>query len=301
MARLNYNHLHYFWAVARDGNLTRTAETLGVSQSALSLQIKKLEDRLGQQLFERRGKQLVLTEAGTIALDHADVIFAAGDEMLATLSDRGDGRERVFRVGALSTLSRNFQAAFLKPVFDDGVRASVRSGSLAELTTLLQAQKLDVVLTNQAAASSEDTPWIAHPLAEQTVELIGYPGRGRRGASVKHLLTQEPLILPSKDSGIRHSFDALMAVLLIEPKIAAEVDDMALLRVLARQDVGLAVVPPIVVRDELASGRLVEVAELAGLTETFFALTMPRRFPHPALERVLRNRDLELASQRTDA
>ncbi|MFT6568840.1 MAG: LysR family transcriptional activator of nhaA, partial [Sphingomonas echinoides] len=87
MADLNYNHLRYFWAVAQDGNLTRTAERLNVSQSALSVQIGKLENQLGHQLFERRARQLHLTEAGRIALDHADAIFATGAELLGTLRE----------------------------------------------------------------------------------------------------------------------------------------------------------------------------------------------------------------------
>ena len=113
--RLNYNHLRYFWAVAHNGNLTRTAEQLHVSQSALSLQIKKLEEQLGHDLFERRGKQLLLTEAGRLVLDHADVIFASGDELLSTLKGEGAAHE-VLRVGALSTLSRNFQIEVLGPL-----------------------------------------------------------------------------------------------------------------------------------------------------------------------------------------
>ena len=87
---LNYHHLRYFWAVAHDGNLTRTAQRLNLSQSALSVQIKALEERLGHSLFERRGRQLFLTEAGRVALDHADSIFATGQELLATL----EGTER---------------------------------------------------------------------------------------------------------------------------------------------------------------------------------------------------------------
>ncbi|MEL7488709.1 MAG: LysR family transcriptional regulator, partial [Pseudomonadota bacterium] len=159
MARLNYNHLRYFWAVAHDGNLTRTASKLNVSHSALSIQIKKLEDRLGQQLFERRGKQLVLTEAGAIALDHADVIFAAGEELLDTLLERESIREATLRVGALSTLSRNFPLELLKPLFDDvKTRVPILSGSRTELTALLQAQKLDVVLTTHSSARDFDSP-----------------------------------------------------------------------------------------------------------------------------------------------
>lgn len=287
MASLNYNHLRYFWAVAHDGNLTRTAEKLHVSQSALSLQIKKLEERLGQQLFERRGKQLVLTEAGAIALDHANVIFSAGDELLDTLLERDTEKETVLRIGALSTLSRNFQLEFLKPLFGDNrIRITVRSGSIAELTQLLKGQKIDVVLTNQAPARSADSPWLVHLISEQNVSLVGYPKR-RKKRSLKTLLQTEPLILPTRESSIRLGFDVLVEQLGVQPKIFAEVDDMALLRVLAREDVGLAIVPPIVVKDELASGWLAEIEALPSITEAFYALTMPRRFPNPALQRLL--------------
>ncbi|MEM6413127.1 MAG: LysR family transcriptional regulator [Pseudomonadota bacterium] len=288
MSGLNYNHLRYFWAVANDGNLTRTAGKLNVSQSALSLQIKKLEQRLGQQLFQRRGKQLILTEAGSIALDHADIIFAAGDELLDTLLERDSSRENVLRVGALSTLSRNFQIEFLKPLFArERTRLSIRSGSLAELTMMLQAQKLDVVLTNQSPAMGTDSPWLIHPIAEQPVSLVGYPDRSKEKRSLRALLEEEPLIVPSKESSIRLGFDAFTDQQGISPNIFAEVDDMALIRVLIRENLGLAIVPLIVVKDELASHRLVEVKSLPRISETFYALTMPRRFPNPALRDVL--------------
>ncbi|RYY95227.1 MAG: LysR family transcriptional regulator, partial [Comamonadaceae bacterium] len=91
MARLNYHHLHYFWAVAKEGNLTRAAARLHVSQSALSTQIRQLEEQLGQPLFERRGRVLQLTEAGRLALGYADSIFTAGTELLAVL---GEGHRR---------------------------------------------------------------------------------------------------------------------------------------------------------------------------------------------------------------
>src|SRR5512147_1776425 len=138
MSTLNYNHLRYFWAVAHDGNLTRTAETLNVTQSALSVQIRKLEARLGHALFERRGRQLHLTEAGRIALDHADAIFATGEELLGTLRQTGRAR-RVLRIGALATLSRNFQLGFIRPILGRAdVDVILRSGSPAELLRALE-------------------------------------------------------------------------------------------------------------------------------------------------------------------
>ncbi len=149
MAELNYHHLRYFHVVAHEGHLTRAAERLNVSQSALSSQIKQLEERLGQDLFERRGRALHLTEAGRIALDHADSIFTAGKELVETLKQTGHAR-RAIRIGAVATLSRNFQLSFLKPVLGNpDVEVVLRSGSRAELFDALSALQLDIVLTNQ--------------------------------------------------------------------------------------------------------------------------------------------------------
>lgn len=287
MARLNYNHLRYFWAVAHNGNLTRTAEQLHVSQSALSLQIRKLEEQLGHELFERRGKQLVLTEAGRLALEHADVIFAAGDELLSTLQHAGHPRD-MLRVGALSTLSRNFQTRFLEPLFGrDDIGMVVRSGQLADLLSQLEAHRLDVVLTNAVPPRDAATPWIVQLLDEQPVELVGPPEALDGDRSLAELLTTENIIVPTVETSIRAAFDALAHRLGVVPNLAAEVDDMALIRLLARNGEGLAVIPPIVARDELASGRLVEVAELPGITESFHAITLARKFPHPHLAALL--------------
>ena len=289
MADLNYNHLRYFWAVAQDGNLTRTAERLNVSQSALSVQIRKLEQRLGHALFERRGRQLHLTEAGRIAVDHADAIFATGRDLVGTLQQTGTVRQAV-RVGALATLSRNFQIGFLRPLLGrDDIELILRSGGAGELLRGLQSLALDVVLTNQVPESDTLLPYIVHKLSEQHVGLVGTPALLGGTRSIADLLVRHPLILPTRGSSVRTGFDALVVRLGINPQIAAEVDDIAMMRLLVREGTALAVLPPIAVRDELAAGDLIEGDELPGISETFFAVTIERRFPNPAVRSLIAN------------
>ena len=284
---LNYHHLRYFWAVAHDGNLTRTAERLNLSQSALSVQIRKLEERLGHALFERRGRAIALTEAGRIALDHADRIFAAGDELLGDLFAAGRAR-RALRVGALATLSRNFAMGFLRPLLGrSDVDVIVRSGGAGDLLDALAALNLDVVLTNAAPPQDAVSPFVAHRIDEQPVSLVGAPERVRDERSLAPLLSAHPLVLPTRDSGVRIGFDALCDRLGLRPQIAAEVEDMAMMRLVARENVGLAVLPTIVVQDELESGALTEAARLRGILETFHAVTVARRFPNPLLRALL--------------
>ena len=289
---MNYKHLKYFRAVAHEGRLTRAAETLNLSQSALSTQIRQLEAQLGHALFERRGRTLVLTEAGHVTLDYADAIFAAGEELEAVLKAGAGAARRRLKVGALATLSRNFQTDLLSPVLaGGGVEISLRSGSLQELMAELAAHNLDLVLANQAPLREDDSAWTVHRLAQQPVSLMGAPERVGEERDLVALLKSHPLILPSRRSGVRSGFDALVVRLGVSPVVAADVDDMAMLRLLAREDAGLAVAPPIVVRDELASGRLVEAAKLEGLAETFYAITLQRRFANPLVSTIL-SRDL---------
>jgi LysR family transcriptional activator of nhaA len=296
MAALNFHHLHYFWAVAHEGHLTRAAEKLHVSQSAVSVQIQKLEKSLGHDLFHRRGRELVLTEAGRIALDHADAIFSLGRELVGTLNE--ERRELVvLRVGSMATLSRNFQTRFLAPLFGrEDVEIVIRSGRFQDLLRALEAHRIDVLLANQVPPRDAATRWVAHAMAEQPLGVIGTPALaadiaetpGAGEDRLRALLTSAPLVLPAAESAMRIGFDALVDRLEIRPRIAAEVDDMAMLRLVAREGVGLAVIPPIVVRDELAGGELVELAELPGLKETFYAITPTRRFPNPLLKGLVR-------------
>ena len=285
---LNYHHLRYFWAVAHDGNLTRTAQRLNLSQSALSVQIKQLEDRLGQTLFERRGRQLHLTEAGRIALDHADAIFSTGQELVATLTGTVQTR-KALRVGALATLSRNFQVGFLRPILSRmDVEVILRSGSPTELLEGLETLNLDLVLMNRPPPNDSLTPYETHQIGEQEVSIVGTPERLDPNRPISELLLDQPFILPTTDSSVRTAFDAMASRLSVRPQIAAEVDDMAMMRLLAREDIGLALVAPIVVKDELSSGRLKEANEHPRIKETFFAITLRRRFPNPLVQDLLK-------------
>jgi LysR family transcriptional activator of nhaA len=203
----------------------------------------------------------------------------------------------VLRVGSMATLSRNFQTRFLAPLFGrEDVEIVIRSGRFQDLLRALEAHRIDVLLANQVPPRDAATRWVAHAMAEQPLGVIGTPALAADIAEIpgagedrlRALLTSAPLVLPAAESAMRIGFDALVDRLEIRPRIAAEVDDMAMLRLVAREGVGLAVIPPIVVRDELAGGELVELAELPGLKETFYAITPTRRFPNPLLKGLVR-------------
>lgn len=286
--QLNFKHLKYFWTVAHEGSLTRASIVLHISTPALSVQIQKLEEQLGHTLFDRKGRQLVLNEAGRVALDYADTIFTAGADLLGSMRGIDARAKKIIRIGAMATLSRNFQASFLSPLLTrDDLDIVVRSDGLSVLLKALEDLQLDILLVNTPPTVSHDIPWLTHLIDEQPVSIVGSPQRVNADSDIKELLTTQPLILPSEASSIRNNFDAWLDRMNISPRIVAEVDDMAMIRLLARADHGVAVVPPIVVRDELDSGRLVEAKHFDALTESFYAITLKRRFDNPLVRELL--------------
>ena len=292
MSRLNFHHLHYFWAVAKDGNLTRTAARMRVSQSALSAQIKSLEGDFGHQLFSREGRALKLTEAGQLALSYAETIFATGGELTALLRDGQFRKRQIIRIGAVATLSRNFQENFVRPLLvQDNVELVLQSGGLTDLLTRLSVHTLDLVLSNRRVHRDGTHPWRSYRIARQPVSLIGRPRGGGQTFRFPEDLMNQAVLLPSPDSDIRARFDLICEQLGIRFTVLAEVDDMAMLRLLARDSNAIALLPSIVVQDELRNGNLVEYCPVPQLYEDFFAITVQRHFQSPHIRSLLKRRD----------
>ncbi len=288
LRRLNFHHLFYFWTVAKERHLTRAAEKLHISQSALSLQIRKLEDSLGQALFLREGRSLQLTDFGVLVMGYAESIFDLGGELLATVDSGAAQSIQRLRIGSVSTLSRNFQENFLQPVLRlQGINIIHESAGFDELIERLQVHKLDLVLSNRSLFATANNTLRCKRIARQRVCLVG-PPRGERAAfRWPDDIHNQRLLLPGPSSDIRKQFDLLCEELGLSITPHAEVDDMAMLRLMARDSGGLAVVPDIVVQDELDAGLLETYAVLPEVVETFYAITANRQLQPVLLKTLL--------------
>jgi LysR family transcriptional activator of nhaA len=287
-SRLNYRHLYYFWMVAKEGHLTRVAEQMHLSQSALSMQIRQLEEQLGYALFLREGRTLKLTELGHVVLDYADNIFAMGNELIEVVAAGKGHRSQRLRVGAVATLSRNFQENFLRPVMGmEDVKLVLESGTLDELLGRLAVHKLDIVLSNRPVSADEEQAWRCRRIARQPVCLVGRPRADSRPFRFPADLKGMKLLLPGHSSDIRTEFNMLCEARGIAMDIFAEVDDMAMLRLLARDSGGVALVPAVVVQDELKAGLLQQYCVLPEVFENFYAITTERQFQPKVLEALL--------------
>jgi LysR family transcriptional activator of nhaA len=188
----------------------------------------------------------------------------------------------------VATLSRNFQLELLRPLLGRAdIEIVVRSGTLRELLAQLDAHTIDIVLANMPVPRDAKTSLYSHLLAEQPVSLVGRPVRGSRRFRFPDDLRDTPLLVPSLQSNVRLAFDVLLEQAGIRPHIFAEVDDMAMLRLLARECPGVTLVPPVVVQQELADRRLVERCRIPQIRESFYAIAPGRRFPNPLLRELL--------------
>lgn len=288
LAQLNFHHLFYFWRVAKIGHLTRAADELHISQSALSSQIRQLEERLEEVLFTRAGRRLVLTDTGQLVLAYAEDIFGLSREMLGRLQGRSEGVTRL-RIGSVATLSRNYQENRIRPLLSDStVVLSLESGLLEDLLTRLIHHQLDVVLANETVPSDVNRPLHCQFLGSQAISFVG-PANIWQPLSlhVPDDLDGLDIALPGPRSAIRTQFDAMCTTAKVTPRLRAEVDDMAMLRLIARDSGWVTLLPEVVVQDELKSGTLVCVGRSTMLQERFFAITTPHRHHIEQLERLL--------------
>jgi len=288
LEQLNFHHLFYFWRVAKLGHLTQAAQELHTSQSAVSAQIRQLEERLGEALFAREGRRLLLTDTGQLVLAYAENIFGLSQEMLGRLQGRTAGITRL-RVGSVATLSRNYQENWIRPLLaDPSVVLTLESGVLEGLLTRLMQHQLDVVLANETVPSDPDRPLHCRFLGSQSISLVGPASRwASQSLRVPEDLDGQDIALPGPRHALRAQFDALCASAGVSPRLRAEVDDMGMLRLIARDSGWLTVLPEVVVQDELRTGLLVTVGQSTTLQERFYAITTPHRHRIELLEQLL--------------
>lgn len=289
MSKLNYGHLYYFWHVAKLGNLTKAAELLHISQSALSVQIKLLEESIDSQLFKRQNRRLILTDIGSITFSYAESIFAIGHELEMLLKKGLPAESQSIRIGMLSTMSRNFVDDFLKGCMNNpSIKLSIAARGQTNLLNELANHQFDLALTNVEVRGSNKQLWQCQLLAQQPVSVIGPPGM-QLSRKFNQDYKSAVWVLPALGTTVRSAFDGFCAQHQFQPNIVGEADDMAMLRLLARDTKALAVMPDVVVKDEIAAGSLVCYMTLPNVFENFYAITIKKHFTNQLISELIKN------------
>ncbi len=283
---LNFHHLRYFHTVAAEGSLRGAAEKLRVSQPSMCTQIKQLEAALGQSLFRRSGRSLVLTEFGRIVQTYATDIFALGQELVSATERGSSGRTMRLQVGIVDSFPKLLSLDILRPVFSHvpAVVLSCHEGKLEDLLGQLAAHRLDAVLSDEPPPTQGSIRTFTHPLGSSGVSFCAAPALARKlKGRFPACLRGAPALLPLHNTPQRRELDTWFRQAGTEPRVVGEFADAALAKVVATEGVGFIAVPTIVAADAVERYGF----EILGRTEAcraqLFLITAERRIEHPVL------------------
>jgi LysR family transcriptional activator of nhaA len=292
MEFLNYHHLRYFWAVAREGGLRKASDALNVSQPTISAQVAALENVLGEKLFSRNSRGLTLTETGQLALGYAEEIFALGEDLMHSVKQRPTARPSVIHIGIADSLPKLLCHEIIKPVFslDQSMQAVCAENKTSDLLAQLTAYHIDVVLTDEPAPSTLAIKTFNHLLGQCSVVFCAIPKLATKlRRNFPYSLHKAPILLPTEGSAIRKALEMWFHSLDIRPCIVAEYDDVALMKMAAMDGLGCFPLPQIAIKDASTRYGLQTVGAAKGCSVQFYAISIQRKLTHPAVVAMISN------------
>lgn len=287
--KYSYRHLYYFWAVAKEGGLTRAAEKLGLSVQTVSTQVRELEQNLGAALLKPAGRGLTLTEAGRAALDVADQIFSLGETLSERVREAVDVPTVRLAVGISDGLPKLVAQRLLAPILDTPqLRLLCHEDEFDDLLGDLALHRLDVVLADRPAPPNPNLRVYSHSLGSSPVAWYAHPRWAEAAArDFPRSLADVPLLLPTSHAALRPRLDQWLTEHELRVRITGEFEDSALLATFGSE--GLGVFPAATAVDDALTGRygVVNVGLADGLAEQFYAVGTDKKISHPLVRRLL--------------
>jgi len=287
MEWLNYQHLLYFWVVAKEGSIAGASKELRLAHPTISVQIHALEEVLGAKLFERQGRGLVLTEFGRVAFRYAEEIFSLGREFLDTAKGRPSGRPLRLVVGASDSLPKSIVYRILEPAFrlDEQVRVIVREDRSAEaFMGELAMHAVDVVISDAPAPPGTSVRAFNHPLGECGTTFFAAPELAKTcRRQFPRSLDGVRFLMPSTNSTLRRALEEWFNSLDIRPNVVAEIEDLALAKVVGEAGFGVFAAPDVIEKDVLQRYEVHVVGRVEELRHRFYAISLERKIRHPAV------------------
>jgi LysR family transcriptional activator of nhaA len=285
----SYRHLYYFWAVAKEGGLTRAATKLGLSVQTVSTQVRELEQALGAALLKPAGRGLALTEAGRTALDLAEQIFSLGETLPERVREAVDVPTVRLAVGISDGLPKLVAQRLLAPILDTPqLRLLCHEDEFDDLLGDLALHRFDVVLADRPAPPNPNLRVYSHSLGSSPIAWYAHPRwAAEAGRDFPASLADVPLLLPTSHAALRPRLDQWLADLDLRPRVAGEFEDSALLATFGSE--GLGVFPAATAVDDALTSRygVVNVGRAEGLAEQFYAVGTDKKISHPLVRRLL--------------
>ncbi len=286
---VNFKHLRYFHEVARLGSVQAAADALHVSPQAISAQVRQLESRIGQQLFRRDGRRLVLTDAGKLARSYAGQIFDLGAELQAALSDHPGEVALPVRIGVTDSVPKSMTVQCTAA----GMRAHPErelifiEGELDSLLGELLTGRIQAILTDREPATSLTAEVDVRLIVQSPMAWV---------AAIDHLpagdfpgcLDGAPVILWQSSSALSRQVLTWFRQHKVRPRIVARCVDSALMKSLCAAGLGYAPVPLAIVDSVQQQMQLQPLGVMSDVSMALWLVERPGealafiRWPEPA-------------------
>ena len=283
---LNYHHLRYFHAVAREGSLRRASEKLHTSQPSICAQVKQLESALGETLYRRSGRSIVLTDFGRTIYGYAEEIFALGRELLTIAKRTPTARMVRLHVGVVDSFPKLLSLDILRPVFAQvpPIQVTCQEGKIEDLLGQLAAHRLDAVLADEPPPSSAKVKTFTHPLGATGVTFCASPALAKKlTGRFPRILHGAPILLPTQNTALRRDLEKWFRTAEVEPAVVGEFEDGALAKVVATDGIGITIVPTVVVAEAIERYGFVALGRTDECEMKFYLISAERRIEHPAV------------------
>jgi LysR family transcriptional regulator, transcriptional activator of nhaA len=298
---INYKHLHYFWAVAREGGVARASERLHLTPQTISGQLSLLEEYLGVNLFSRVGRNLELTEAGRLMLSYADEIFSLGGELEEAMRQLPDDRPQMLRVGVVDVVPKSIAHRILAPALQmpASVRMVCREASLDTLLAELAVHRLDLVLADRPIPPTVSTRGFSHKLGECAISFFATEKvKKKLKGDFPRCLDGAPILLPSIGTQLRAGIDQWLDKYRIHPHMIAEFDDSALMKVFGQEGAGIFIAPAVIEAEVESQFQVAAIGRVDEVKEIYYAISVERKVTHPVVFTVVEAaRELLFADQ----
>jgi len=286
MRHLNYSHLHYFWAVAREGSIARASESLHLTPQTISGQLKLLDEAVGQPLFNRVGRRLVLSDMGRLVFQYADEIFSVGAELASVVRGNHMSGPTTLAVGIVSSMPKLIVERIIAPAMmaEQPIRVRCHEASIEHLLGELAVHKLDLVLSDQPVPDGLSLKAYNHRLGESGMSFFALRSQARRyRGKFPGSLQDAPMLLPSPNSALRRRLDDWFEKLELSPRIVGEFDDSALLKAFGEAGAGLFTAPTVIEDHVCRMYRTAVIGRTDDISERFYAISPERRLKHPSV------------------
>jgi len=286
MRHLNYNHLYYFWTVACEGSIARASESLHLTPQTISGQLKLLDEAVGSALFQRQGRGLALTDTGRLVKRYADDIFTAGAELSEVVRGHQPQSHPILSVGIVNSLAKLITYRVLEPAFslETPVQVVCREADLETLLAELAIHRLDLVISDRPIPVGFGVKAYNHQLGESAIGFFAARGvAARYRKNFPQSLEGAPVILPLHDTALRRELDHWFERVEVRPRVAAQCDDSALIKVLGSAGAGLFPAPLAISAEVEKTYNARLIGEVDGVRETYLAISPERRLKHPAV------------------